>query len=248
MLQIIRDEGCPDRVQVALQELLLVPAEGLPQIFILLFESDVGDCASICADADGQTCPVKLVESMLGHFGVDVRLQIARRADFEVDVLRAKLIEERWVLGAPYTVSYASGFQKAQRLPDAFGAACLTRVRSALEAVLTRELVGWSVGGGREASFVTRKIQCYDVGPAKTLHQFYGLEALLRREMSEGAEDQPGFDPGIADLGSNLATYDIDYIVGGQTAGDMKERCEANLAVDDVVGSKLLEEVGGYQS
>src|SRR5438034_9477667 len=110
-----------------------------------------------------------------------------------MDTLLPQVLNEGRVLDAAHAVTDAPGTKGAQRFPDALWTTGFTRVGGAGKVLVCHILIGRDVGGDGEASFVSCQVQSGDTRSAKAVDQLGRLEALCGREVTERAEDQPGF-------------------------------------------------------
>src|SRR5215471_19074235 len=111
-----------------------------------------------------------------------------------MDMLFPQVLDEGRVLNAAHTVTDTRRTKRSQRFPYTLWTASFTCVRGPRKIVICRILVGGDMRGERKVSFITCKVQGSDTSSTKAFDQLHRLEALFSREVTEGAEDQPGFD------------------------------------------------------
>ena len=111
-----------------------------------------------------------------------------------MDALVPQVLEEGRILDAVNAVTDARRMKGTQCFPYALWTACFTRVSGTGKVAVCRVLIGRDVGSERETSLVACQIQSGDTRSAKAFDQLRRLEALFRREVTERAEDEPGFD------------------------------------------------------
>ena|SRR6266487_612084 len=111
-----------------------------------------------------------------------------------MDALLPQVLDERRILDAAHAVTDAPGMKGVERFPYALWTAGFTRVSGPGKVPVSRILIGSDVGSDGKASLVACQIQRDDPRSAKPFDQFGRLQALFGREVTERAEDQPGFD------------------------------------------------------
>jgi hypothetical protein len=185
---------------------------------------------------------------MIRHLRIHGGLEIAGWADFEVNVLLAKGRDESIVLDTSDTVTDASRLQETESFPDAVRTASFSGMSGSMQSMLPSEVIGVEVGGDGESGFASGKVEGDNVRPSKPLYQSYGLITLLGSEVAQSAEDEASLNAGVSSLRCYLVVHDLDNCFGGESAGQMKERRETDLAVDNVVCVELPEQVGGYET
>src|SRR2546426_12736757 len=111
-----------------------------------------------------------------------------------MDALVAQVLEEGRVLDAANAVTDTRGMKATEGFPYALRTACFTCVGGTGKIVVCRVLVGRDVRCERETGFVACQVQGGDMGSVKAFDQLRRLQALFSGEVTERAEDQPGFD------------------------------------------------------
>jgi len=175
---------------------------------------------------------------------IDVRLEVAGRTDFEMDAVIAKVGYECGVFGAAHAVTDTCGREVLQSFPDALSAAGLAGVGCPLDLLADCEFECRNMSVDGETCFVAGEIESDDISTAEAFSECNGFEALGIGEVSQGAEDNSGFDTSRCNGSGDGVVDDADYVCGFQTTFAVEQRGKTDLRIHDIVGLELSEEVG----
>lgn len=236
-----------DGFEITGHELLSGPMELLYDELIFPGQGGIGDGICVRIDAERYARTEKTIDGMVPEAAVNICLQVAAGAYFEVNVVRCQEADERSILNASYPMPDAAGMEVIEGFPDTswpFGLSC---VGGAGDILLPGISEGCNVIVYRIAGFVGCDIKAYYMGMFKFFNQPYCHHALSGRVMPQCAEDHAYLYARLPDALFNGRIYRRHHFFRGKAFLKVLQGGKTDLGVYDVVFLQLAEEVQRYQ-
>lgn len=145
------------------------------------------------------------------------------------------------VFYASYPMSYSTGVEAFERLPNTIRAFGFTSVCRDRYIIGFGKFKSTKVFVHRKACFIGGDVKSYDMFIGKVLDELNRPHALRIDKMTQGTKDKPSYNTGFCHALRYRTVHGFHDLMGVEATLEVQEWSEADLGIDHVFPMELLE-------